>query len=306
METREVLKHLKKHEAVSGSELADTYGVSRNAVWKHVEALRDRGFEIESTPDGYTLESVPEYGGLPVLYHLESSCFVDDVIYHAEVGSTNAVAEELARDGAGEGIVVLAEHQSGGKGRRGRRWESPGGGIWMSVLLRPHIPPRKASIITLAGSVAVARALERLGLEPQIKWPNDVTINGRKLCGILVEMQADAESIDYAVVGIGVNANTKPDIDVPVTSVSNELGREINRASLTASILTGLDELLDSDRVMELWRERSSTLGREVRVETPNDVVSGEAVGVDSSGALRIHTENGERLVAAGDCKHLR
>lgn len=305
METRDVLLELKEGP-VTGSALAESYGVSRNAVWKHVEELRGAGFSVESTPEGYRVTEVPEYGGYAIQYHLPSDCFVDQVEYREKVASTNTEAEELARDGAMEGVVVAAERQTEGRGRRERRWASPEGGVWMSVVLRPEVSTRDASLITLAASVAVAGALEGLGLEPRIKWPNDITLDEQKVCGILVEMQADAESIDYAVVGVGLNANVVPDVDVDATSVMEVLGRRVDRAELAAGVLENFESAYTDDDVLELWRQRSSTLGREVRVETPNETIEGTAVGVDSGGALRVDTPAGERVVSVGDCRHLR
>ncbi|MDY7081862.1 MAG: biotin--[acetyl-CoA-carboxylase] ligase [Halobacteria archaeon] len=304
MQTKDLLFELSASSPVSGEELAEGFGVSRNAIWKHIEKLRDEGFEIESNGDGYRLVDVPEYGGLAIEYHLGESMW--EIEYYDEADSTNAVAEEEARDDAPEGTVVVAEKQTAGRGRREREWSSPPGGVWMSLVLRPTMPPRDASVITLIAAVAVARALETVGAEPSIKWPNDVMIGDRKVCGILTEMQADAERIDYAVVGIGLNANIEPPIEKS-TSLRNEIG-DVNRASLVASILAEFDELYDAphDEILEEWRSRSSTVGREVRVEMPNETVEGEAVGVDSTGALRVKTAEGERVVTVGDCEHLR
>jgi len=310
MDARDVLEALVEGDGVvSGGELAARFGVSRNAVWKHIETLRDAGFVVESTGEGYILDSVPEYGGLAVAYHLrDRTDYVGNVIeYHETVESTNDLAVERAREGVSEGYVVLADEQKGGRGRRERVWESPSGGVWTSVVLRPEFPPRDASLVTLAASVAVARAVENEGVEPTIKWPNDVLIDGKKLCGILVEMEADAESVSHAVVGIGLNANTKPDVpEASPTSLAEHVG-EVDRAPLTAEILVELEDAYEAgDGILNEWRERSSTLGREVRVETPNETLEGTAERVDETGALVVSTEEGERTVTAGDCAHLR
>lgn len=297
---------MRERDVVSGREVAEEFGVSRNAVWKHVERLRRDGFTVESTPEGYRVAGVPEYGGYAVQYHLDTDWLGSSIDYRGEVGSTNTVAEDAARDGVMEGYVVLADRQTGGRGRRGREWRSPEGGVWMSFVLRPDIPPRDAGVVTLAASVAVARALEELGLSPRIKWPNDVLLDDRKVCGILVELQADAEVISYAVVGVGLNANVVPDVDVPATSVAGELGREVDRAELVASVLEGFEEVYLGDDVLDEWRQRSSTLGREVRIETAGRTVEGRAVGLDPSGALRVDVGGDERVVSAGDCRHLR
>jgi BirA family biotin operon repressor/biotin-[acetyl-CoA-carboxylase] ligase len=310
MDARDVLEALIEGDGVvSGGELAARFGVSRNAVWKHIETLREAGFVVESTGEGYMLESVPEYGGLAVAYHLrERTDHVGtEIEYHETVESTNDLAVERARGGVNEGYVVLADEQKGGRGRRERVWESPSGGVWTSVVLRPDSTPREASLVTLAASVAVARAVEKAGLEAKIKWPNDVLIDGDKLCGILVEMEADAESISHAVVGIGLNANTKPDVpEASPTSLAEHVG-EIDRASLAAEVFAELEDAYEAgDGILDEWRERSSTLGREVRVETPNETHEGTAERVDETGALVVSTSEGERTVTAGDCAHLR
>jgi BirA family biotin operon repressor/biotin-[acetyl-CoA-carboxylase] ligase len=311
MDANNVLNALADEGVVSGEELAERFDVSRNAVWKHVETLRDAGFIVESTSDGYRLSSVPKYGGFAVKYRLRerggTKYIGNEIEYHDFVESTNDIAVERAREGVEEGYVVLADEQTGGRGRRERVWESPSGGIWTSVVLRPDFAPRDASLATLAASVAVARGVEETGVEPTIKWPNDVLIDGEKLCGILVEMEADAEKISHAVVGIGLNANAKPRVpDSSPTSLAEHVGK-VDRAVLTANILAELEDAYESgDGILDEWRERSSTLGREVRVETPNETVEGVAESIDDTGALVVSTDKGERVVTAGDCVHLR
>jgi len=311
MDAKDVLDALTDEGVVSGEELAESFDVSRNAVWKHVETLRDEGFVVESTGDGYRLETVPEYGGLAVEYRLcergGTEYVGTEIKYHDSVVSTNDLAVERAREGVAEGYVVLADEQTGGRGRRERVWESPSGGVWTSVVLRPDFAPRDASLVTLAASVAVARAVEETGVDATIKWPNDVLLDGKKLCGILVEMEANAESVSHAVVGIGLNANAKPDVpDASPTSLAENVG-EVDRATLTANLLAELEEAYGfGDEILDEWRERSSTLGRDVRVETPNETVEGVAERIDASGALVVSTKDGERTVTAGDCVHLR
>jgi len=309
MNARDVLEELTGGGVVSGGELADRFGVSRNAVWKHVERLRDEGFAVESTGDGYRLGDVPEYGGLAVAYHLNdrTEYVGHEIEYHETVESTNSIAVEAARDGVDEGYVVLADEQTGGRGRRRREWSSPSGGVWTSVVLRPEFAPRDASLVTLAASVAVARAVESAGVDATIKWPNDVLVDGDKVCGILVEMEADAESIAHAVVGIGLNAKAAPDVpDASPTSLAEHVG-EVDRAALTADLLAELEDSYESGgAVLDEWRERSSTIGKRVRVETPNETLEGVAERVDETGALVVSTDDGERTVTAGDCVHLR
>jgi len=311
MEAVDVLEALDGEGVVSGGEIADRHGVSRNAVWKHVETLREEGFGIESADDGYRLDELAEYGPTVVRHRLRRmgvDYIGGEVEYHDTVDSTNQVAVERAREGVKEGYVVLAGEQTAGRGRRERKWESPEGGVYASVVLRPSFGPRDASLVTLAASVAVSRAVEDQGVGPTIKWPNDVLVDGRKVCGILVEMQADAERIEHSVVGVGINANAKPDVpDAGPVSLAEVVGEDVDRGEVTSDFLAQLENLYENtDEVLDEWRERSSTLGKRVRVETQNETVEGVAEGIDDTGALRVSTDGGDRVVSAGDCVHLR
>jgi len=304
-ETRaRVLEHIAAGP-VGGPELAERLGISRAAVWKHVEALRDTGFELASTADGYELRDVPEFGGPAVEFGLDAPYEVE---FHDTIGSTNARARDLADDGASN-MVVLADEQTGGRGRLDRSWSSPSGGIWLSILVRPNLPPTQAPAFTLAAAVATTRAVREAGVEATIKWPNDVLVGERKVAGILTEMEGEADRVSWLVVGIGINANVDADqvpTDRPVTTLRGEVG-EVDRRELTQTLLDefhGLTATLDA--VMPAWRELSSTLGRRVRVETPSEVVVGEAIDVRFPGTLVLDTPDGQREVTAGDCEHLR
>ncbi|MHB9286326.1 biotin--[acetyl-CoA-carboxylase] ligase [Halobacteriales archaeon Cl-PHB] len=291
---------------VSGPALADQLGVSRAAVWKHVEALRDEGFAIDSGDDGYELSSVPEFGGGPVEYGLDAPFEVE---YHDSIPSTNERARELAAEGA-ENVVVLADEQTGGRGRLDRDWSSPSGGVWLSILLRPQVPPARVPLYTLAAAVAVARAAREAGVEAEIKWPNDVLVDGAKLTGILTEMEGEADRVSWLVVGIGVNANVDraalPE-DVDATSLRLEVGEDVDRRLFTQRLLEAFDTLRgDPDAVLPAWRDLSVTLGQDVRVETPGGVVTGTAVDVSDPGTLVVETDDGRVDVSAGDCDHLR
>lgn len=295
---------------VSGPALADRLGVSRNAVWKHVEALREAGFEVQSGEAGYLLADVPEYGGPAVEYGLEAPFSVE---YHDAIGSTNDRARELAAEGA-EDVVVLADEQTGGRGRLDREWVGPSGGVWLSLLVRPDVPPAHAPLLTLAAAVAVTRAAREAGVDAEIKWPNDVLVadesaerGGRKLTGILTEMEGEADRVSWAVVGIGVNANVAADrLPDDATSVQNEVG-PVDRRAFVQRLLETFDELRAvPDAVLPTWRDYAATLGRRVRVETPGGTVEGEAVDVAMPGALVVDTDEGRVRVHAGDCDHLR
>lgn len=287
---------------VPGPELADRLDISRAAVWKHIEALREEGFEIESD-DGYTLTSVPEFGGAAVAFDLDAPY---DIEYHDSIPSTNARARELAVDGTTD-LVVLADEQTGGRGRLDREWSSPSGGIWLSILLRPDVPATHAPMFTLAAAVATADAASAAGVDATIKWPNDVLVGEAKLAGILTEMEGEADRIGWIVVGIGLNANVDPGTLPPeATSLQAAVGA-VNRRDVTQTLLESFATLADDiEGILPAWRERAATLGREVRVETPQGTIEGEAVDITFPGTLEIETPSGRKSVAAGDCEHLR
>lgn len=290
----------------SGPDLAAELEISRAAVWNHVEGLREDGFEIESQSDGYTLAGIPDYGGPALEYGLDAPLEIE---YHDEIDSTNERARTLADDGRSD-VVVVADRQTGGRGRLDREWTSPSGGVWLSLLSRPDIPPASAPLYTLVAAVATARAARGAGVDATIKWPNDVRVGDRKLAGILTEMEGEADRISWLVVGIGLNANVDPEDlpgDQPATSLQSEVGT-VDRRAVVQTLLEEFWTLstADSEEIMAAWRELASTLGQRVRVETPRETVVGEAVDITAPGTLVVETENGQREITAGDCDHLR
>lgn len=290
---------------VSGPSLAASLDISRAAVWKHVEALRADGFEIESDGEGYVLASIPEFGAAAVEFGLDAPFEIE---YHDTIGSTNTRARELASEGAGE-IAVLADEQTGGRGRLDREWSAPSGGIWVSILCRPSLPPAQVPVYTLAAAVATTEAVRELGVDASIKWPNDVLVGDdeRKLVGILTEMEGEADRVSWVVVGIGINANIdRQEVPETATTLREEIG-DVNRRALTQAVIERFDELRrDPQAVIPAWRGLASTLGTRVRVETPGGDVVGEAVDVEFPGALVVETASGRQRVSAGDCEHLR
>lgn len=309
-ETRRAVLDALADGPVAGPALADDLGISRTAVWKHVEALRDAGFEVESTAEGYTLAGVPEYGAEAVEFGLGAPF---DVEYHDALPSTNDRARKLAASGASD-VVVLADQQTGGRGRRGREWSSPSGGVWMSLVLRPDVPPARVPLVTLAAAVAVTDAAREAGVDAAIKWPNDCIVprdgterGGDKLAGVLTEMEGEASRVSWVVVGVGVNVNVDPGELAPdATSVRAEAG-DVERRAFVQRVLERFHELRDDpDAVLDAWRDRAATLGQRVRVETADGDVVGDAVDVTEHGALVVETKDGREVVHAGDCQHLR
>ena len=305
MATRKTILDALSAGAISGPELAERLGISRAAVWKQIEALREVGFEIESDGAGYQVVSIPELCGPAVEYELDAPYRVE---YHDAVSSTNARARELAKAGE-NGVVVLADEQTAGRGRLDRGWSAPSGGIYMSIVLKPVITPMEAPLLTLAAAVATTCALREAGVEAGIKWPNDIllTESDEKLVGILTEMEGEADRVSWVVCGIGVNANVDPD-ELPegATSVREQVG-DIDRRVFVQRVIEAFDSLREDPKtILDAWREHAITLGQRVRVETSHGEIVGEAVDIESPGQLVIETETGTVRVHAGDCEHLR
>jgi BirA family biotin operon repressor/biotin-[acetyl-CoA-carboxylase] ligase len=221
-------------------------------------------------------------------------------------------ARELAKKGVGEGTIVIAEAQTRGRGRLSREWLSPVGGIYFTIVLRPRISPAYAPRINLMASVAVAATIRNLfGLKAELKWPNDVLIEGRKVCGILAEMDAEMDVVNFVNVGIGINANTSiPKFEKTVTSLKDVLGREISRKEFLSALLMEIERwqslLMKADLLKE-WKKLSVTLNKDVRVAGPGEVIIGRAIDIDTTGALIVKEKNGSlKKAMAGDCIHLR
>ena len=294
--------------------MAAKLGISRAAVWKQIRNLRKRGYEIEaSTKKGYHLTCRPDLLDADmILSGLKTKWLGRDLRSFSEVNSTNEVAKSLAPS-CQNGTVILAETQTQGRGRLSRHWASPPGGVWMSLILKPEMPLARVYQINMAVSVAVSRAIfSLLGLEAGIKWPNDLMIRERKICGILMEVSAEVGRLDYAVVGLGINANVSlcnfPE-EWMSTSIARELGHEVNRRDLIQRILMDIEEayeMMGSIEIYEEWRRRSVTLGRCVRITSNSGTLVGVVEDLNEDGALLLRTESGRQRVLAGDCIHLR
>ncbi|NLC43740.1 MAG: biotin--[acetyl-CoA-carboxylase] ligase [Clostridiales bacterium] len=303
---------------VSGEDISQELGVSRTAVWKNIGQLKETGFKIQSVSNkGYRLTSlVDKFEPALVQHYLTTKNFGRALEVHETISSTNSRAKELAQSGAAHGTLVVAERQSSGRGRLGRSWESPEGlGLWMSLILRPSFPPRFAPRMTVLAGLAVVQAISRItGLEAFIKWPNDIIINSKKLCGILTEMQADPDLIDYIVLGIGMNVNTQKE-DFPIelrdsaTSLKLEKGEHIDRCKLLAELLAVFEDLDnrylktgDFSEILNEYKEKCITLGRTVRVTGPTEAFEGTAVDLTDDFELIVETKSGEsRKVFSGD-----
>lgn len=303
---------------VSLTQLADRVGAPTPDVLARLAELRQLGFDIQSTPHlGCRLVAAPD------------TLFADDLLSRMpatqaigrsiqvfrETTSTNDLLESMARSGVAEGAVVFAEAQSRGRGRLGRSWFSPPGtGLWLSVLLRPALPPQAITQITIAAATAVARAISRCTpLSPRIKWPNDLLLRGRKVAGILPEMHAELDRVGHVILGLGINANQgaddfPPDLRESATSLRRELGSPIDRAQLAVALLKELDADYHRichgqfEAVADEWESRCSTLGALIAVHSGHHTVRGRAESLDADGALLVRTQHGHlERITGGD-----
>jgi len=292
---------------LSGETLSSQLGTSRVSIWKHIHSLKKDGYVIEASPRGYRLVSSPD-----LLLPYEFPGLEQRIHYFPEIGSTMDAARELAKKGAGEGTIVVAEAQTCGRGRLSREWLSPAGGIYLTLVFRPGISPAYAPRINLMASVAVAATIKKLfGLKAELKWPNDVLIEGRKVCGILAEMDAEMDVVNFVNVGIGINANTSiPQFEKTVTSLKDALGKEISRKNFLRALLMEIERqqpLLMKANLLQEWKKLSVTLNKDVRIVAPGEVIVGRAIDIDTTGALIVKGRNGSlKKAMAGDCIHLR
>ena len=300
---------------VSGAELAEELGVSRAAVWARVEELRSLGYDIEASPhNGYRLLHVPDVlHADDLLSRLGTTSVIGrDIRVFQETTSTNDVIEKLARDGVKEGAVVLAESQTKGRGRLGRKWMSPARkGLWFSVLLRPQLRPQAVTRLTIASATALARAIrDQTGTTPEIKWPNDILIRGKKVAGILTEMSAELDRVKHVILGIGVDVNLAAgefpaELRKQSTSLRIETGETVDRAELAVAILHEFDRdyaRISSgqfETVADEWEERCETIGRNVVIQVGERRIEGCAESLDADGALLVRTQHGhlERVI---------
>jgi len=301
--------------SVSGAELSQKLGISRAAIWARIEALRQLDYDISASPHGgYKLVSVPDVLHADDLRSLleEDAVIGRDIQVFEETGSTNDIVEKLARDGVPEGVVVFAESQTQGRGRLGRKWFSPPRkGLWFSVLLRPKLRPQAATQFTVAAATALARAVRQVaGLDAQIKWPNDLLLHGRKVAGVLTELNAELDQVKYLILGIGVDVNLTSaelprELHETATSLRIEAGQCVPRAELAAAILRELDfdyARIRQNRFGELsdeWEKQCTTIGHRVSIRIGERNISGFVESLDADGALLLRTEHGrlERII---------
>ena len=305
---------------LSGEEIALKLGISRAAVWKHIQKLKSSGYAITSRERcGYKFKDAPDLLlANEVKDGLNTQVIGKQIYYYPSTESTNGEAKVLAYRNAPDGTVTVAEEQTGGRGRLNRHFYSPRGkGIWFSMVLRPNLVPSDAPKCTLMAAVAIARAMKRFDLRAQIKWPNDLMYDGRKMVGILTELSAEMSRITYIVLGVGINVNITreefpPELRDIATSLSEMSGQNVSRIKFFRAVLEEFDKLyveILSDpkrgfvRVLDEWREFNVTLNKKVRVITSvsGEYFQGIARDIDADGALLVETKNGFERVFAGD-----
>ncbi|MDD3985400.1 MAG: biotin--[acetyl-CoA-carboxylase] ligase [Methanobacterium sp.] len=321
MAKKKILKTLynKKDEYIPIEEFVNETGKSQNEVENEFLTLENEGYIINHNKSGYRLIKTPNLL-LPyeVKKWLKTEFIGHNIHYYKEVDSTNNVAKQLAEEGAEEGTIIIAEIQNRGKGRRGKTWISPPGGVWMSIILRPDIPPFNAPQLTLVTGVAVAETLAKeCNLDVGIKWPNDILIGNKKVCGILTEVNASIDKVNYVVVGIGIDMNVDvplfpPDLQKGATSLKNELNTEINGALLVQKFLLKFEALYNKfnagefPEILKEWRSLSKTIGKNVEVRTRIKTIHGEAVGINKEGILILELEDGSlKKIISGECLHI-
>lgn len=313
----EILRLLRSADGyISGQELCNRFGVSRTAVWKAINQLKEAGYEIEAQQNkGYRLMAAPDLMTEAEIKSLMHTDWVaKEVLYFDTIDSTNTKAQELAEKGYPSGTLVVADKQESGKGRRGRSWVSPSGtGIFMTLIIKPDINPNNASMLTLVAALAVAKAITSVtGEEALIKWPNDIVVNGKKVCGILTEMNAQFDYINHIVVGIGINVHNESfpeEISQMASSLMIEAGgKRFHRAQIIAETMAYFEQYYDTflktQDLSALVREYDKLLvnrNKSVRVLDPKEPFDGKAMGITPKGELIVDTWESRKLVSSGE-----
>jgi BirA family biotin operon repressor/biotin-[acetyl-CoA-carboxylase] ligase len=305
-----LLKILRQRKSTffSGERIAQKLGITRAAVWKIIRELNENGYQIEGIKKrGYRLLSAPDVlFSYEIQSYLQTQYLGQKIHFFEVCDSTNKIAKKLAANGEPEGSVVVAEKQTGGRGRLNREWFSPPGGLWFSLILRPRVSPGEVFIFNLAAAVSIVAILKKLSLEGEIKWPNDINIEGKKVAGILLEVATQPDIVEYLVIGIGINVNINQslfpaEIQAQAISLAQVLGTELNRASVLANLLFELEATYkaikegEKERIIRDWKRSCTTLGRWVKLKTIGKTVVGYAEDIDANGSLVVRLTDGLR-----------
>lgn len=306
---KKILELLKESEDfISGESISKEFGVTRAAIWKSINSLKEEGYEIESiSRKGYRLLSSPDILSYEEIKGYLKTGFIGNKIYYYDsIDSTNKAAKDIAYNEE-EGVVIVSEEQLEGRGRLGRAWESPKKkGIYFSIILKPQVAPTKVAKLTLIGAAAVNLALDEMGIDSQIKWPNDIVINGKKVCGILTEMSSELNMINYVVIGIGINVNLE-ESDIPedirhkATSLRIESKNGVDRKKLLATALNKFEELYilfkddgEITQAIEICRKNSAVIGKEILVVSGTTKRLGKAIDINEAGELIVEFDDGK------------
>jgi BirA family biotin operon repressor/biotin-[acetyl-CoA-carboxylase] ligase len=301
-----ILKELRtRKDIVSGEYFSSTLKISRVSVWKHIHKLQELGYNILSTPNGYQLIDSPD-----ILYSWEFPDREARIHYFSELSSTMDTAKDLARKNCPDFTVVIAGRQTEGRGRLNRQWLSDAGGLYFTLVLRPEIPVPMSSRVNFLASLTLARVLrEMYQIEANVKWPNDILVDDRKLSGMLSELEAEADRVFFINIGMGINVNNDPaGVQPQAISLKKMVGREVSRIRLLSRFLDEFENRLknaDFENVISEWKQYTNTLQRPVRIVTRREVSEGLAVDVDENGALIVKLADGSfKKIIHGDCFH--
>ena len=297
-------------KTISGVRLSQILNISRVAVWKHINALKKSRFDIESRPTGYVLLNHEDLL-LPFCFKEE---FQNRIFHFQELETTMDKAKDLAKNNAPHFSVVIAENQTMGRGRLNRKWFSSKGGLWFTLILKPATPPPLAYIYNFAASLSLSISLRRLfDVDVSVKWPNDILLNGKKLVGLLSEMETRGDMVEFINIGIGINVNNSPkEYESNAVSLKDVLHQNVSRRLILETFLKDFEnqiqapiQTLNCQKIIERWKQQTSTIGSQVRIETTGTVMKGLAVDVDETGALIIEDQWGKtQKIIYGDCFH--
>ena len=309
-----ILQLLNENNYISGEKIGKKLGVTRTAVWKQIQNLEKAGYQIESIKNkGYRIIKRPDIPiETEVKQNLNTRIIGRKVYYYPEITSTNTIAKQKAMEKTTEGTIIIADKQTKGRGRKNRTWVSLWGGLWFSIILYPDLPPERGMAVTMTASVSLAQAIEETtGIKPVIKWPNDLLINNKKVCGILTELDAEIDKINYVIVGIGINVNNeiKDDLKSIATSLKEITGSSLHRVKLLRTILKYFDKnylhIDNPSYIRKQWLSYSKIIGKKMMITEGENKSIGVVQDVDESGCLIMNSDGKLKRIVSGDLSFL-
>jgi len=316
MKKEAILQMLSINDYVSGEDISKQLGISRTAVWKHIKNLQKIGYHIESKPNkGYLLcnrpdDLIPE----EIIPSLNTRIIGKEFHHFKSIDSTNSYAKKIMEKKPREGTVIVSEIQICGRGRKSRPWTSSKNGLWFSVILFPHISPQKSIYVTMTASIAIVEAIQKIcDIDAEVKWPNDILINGKKVCGILTEIDAEIDQINYSIIGIGMNVNNIVTDELKDKAISLQMikNTRIDRKALLCSILEHFDALyirlkeMGLDEIKKKWIASSKMIGKNIIVHGEKEKISGKVMGIDDQGCLLLKDHEGMKQIVTGDIEYI-